>query len=238
MNLGIEFVFKLRSVTAQQIASSVDLTPLRSTFQECVVGGQSFGLDDAIKFVSDSREYHFLITDVNDHAKISLASLATQEISVLRIEAVENLEEHLSGLASLYFGEDHFVSVRAFNKDYERVQNATSLSVLSRAGIDTSCVNMVSNGLPFPLEKSIVDTSSNPGRRELRVGYIEAIGHVMGFGKPLVAQLSLDVDRLREFGVVEQSSDGVMFFADQIFDDSADSQANQIQLRNILYRVE
>jgi hypothetical protein len=41
---------------------------------------------------------------------------------------------------------------------------------------------MKSNGLPHPLDQMIVDTSHNPGRRLLRDGYVEAIGHRMWLG--------------------------------------------------------
>jgi hypothetical protein len=41
---------------------------------------------------------------------------------------------------------------------------------------------MKSNDLPPPLDQMIVDTSRNPGRRILRDGYVEAIGHRMWLG--------------------------------------------------------
>lgn len=42
---------------------------------------------------------------------------------------------------------------------------------------------MKSNGLPFPLEQQIIDTSQNPGRRILRDGFVEAVGSVMWLGE-------------------------------------------------------
>ena len=42
---------------------------------------------------------------------------------------------------------------------------------------------MSANGLRYPLEQEIIDTSSNPGRRVLRKGYIEAVGAVMWLGE-------------------------------------------------------
>lgn len=41
---------------------------------------------------------------------------------------------------------------------------------------------MKSNDLPPPLDQMIVDTSRNPGRRVLRDGYVEAVGHRMWLG--------------------------------------------------------
>lgn len=42
---------------------------------------------------------------------------------------------------------------------------------------------MKSNGLPPPLERTIVDISHNPGRWVFRDGFIEAVGAVMWFGE-------------------------------------------------------
>ena len=42
---------------------------------------------------------------------------------------------------------------------------------------------MISNNLPPPLEKMIIDTSNNPGRRIIRMGYVEAIGSPMWLGR-------------------------------------------------------
>jgi len=43
---------------------------------------------------------------------------------------------------------------------------------------------MKSNGLPYPLEQRIIDTSKNPGRCILKRGYHEAVGSVVWLGEP------------------------------------------------------
>ena len=60
-------------------------------------------------------------------------------------------------------------------------QNAADQSLYICAGKDFSKLPMRSNGAPYPLEAMVIDTSQNPGRRVIRMGYIEAVGAVMWF---------------------------------------------------------
>jgi hypothetical protein len=49
-------------------------------------------------------------------------------------------------------------------------------------GMSIEGLRMISNGLPFPLEQKIVDISRNPGRFELRQGYVVVAAAYMWFG--------------------------------------------------------
>ena len=40
----------------------------------------------------------------------------------------------------------------------------------------------MSNELPKPLNKTVIDVSANPGRRVLKTGYVEMVGPQMWFG--------------------------------------------------------
>ena len=71
------------------------------------------------------------------------------------------------------------VSVRWFDEDYEFWQNAHDPLQFQSRGRTLDGVQLVSNGLPPPLERNVVDISTNPGRRLLRRGYVEGIGHRM-----------------------------------------------------------
>lgn len=71
-----------------------------------------------------------------------------------------------------------FVMGWIFNREYDYWQNAADPILYSTAGIAPP-TPLVSNGLPSPLEKSVVDISRNPGRRTLRKGYVEAVGSFM-----------------------------------------------------------
>ncbi|SHJ96806.1 hypothetical protein SAMN02745181_2901 [Rubritalea squalenifaciens DSM 18772] len=65
--------------------------------------------------------------------------------------------------------------------EYDFWQNAVDTLQYEVAGKDFSHLPMVSNGLPKPLSRNIIDISENPGRRVLKNGYIEAIGSPMWF---------------------------------------------------------
>lgn len=70
-----------------------------------------------------------------------------------------------------------------YDSDFDHWQNADD--PIEYLGEDRSCegLPMKPNGLPYPLEGMIIDTSRNPGRRVLRRGYVEAVGAVMWLGE-------------------------------------------------------
>lgn len=75
-----------------------------------------------------------------------------------------------------------FVQACLVNSDYSFWQNAADSLQYQVAGRSMAGLPMISNGLPAPLQKQVVDTSGNPGRRSLKSGYVEMVGHVMWFG--------------------------------------------------------
>lgn len=75
-----------------------------------------------------------------------------------------------------------FVSAWVADADYQFWQNAEDISQYRSGGRPWKHLPVKSNGLPPPLERTIVGISHNPGRWALRVGFIEAVGAVMWFG--------------------------------------------------------
>jgi len=78
--------------------------------------------------------------------------------------------------------EGFLILARIYDDQYEHWQNAKDPLLFQVAGRSMDGLPMKSNGLPPPLNKVIVDTSANPGRRVLRDGYVEAVGHKMWLG--------------------------------------------------------
>lgn len=72
-----------------------------------------------------------------------------------------------------------FYSARLADSEFEFWQNADQLCLYERRGRSYEGKPLVSNGLPFPLEETVVDISHNPGRRIFREGFIEAVGYKM-----------------------------------------------------------
>jgi hypothetical protein len=73
--------------------------------------------------------------------------------------------------------------------DYHYWQNAKDPVQYTSAGKPLPDLPMKSNGLPFPLEQQIFDTSRNPGRFVHRGEYVEAIGSPMWFSDKFWAML-------------------------------------------------
>ncbi|WP_434290578.1 hypothetical protein [Celeribacter sp. SCSIO 80788] len=75
-----------------------------------------------------------------------------------------------------------FTQAHLVDRRYEYLQNIYDPLQFKALGLSVAGLPMKSNGLPFPLEQKIVDTSRNPGRFALRQGYIEASAAYMWFG--------------------------------------------------------
>ena len=76
----------------------------------------------------------------------------------------------------------NFVQAHFVDKNYQYLQNIYDPIQFKALGLSMEGLPMKSNGLPFPLEQQIVDTSQNPGRYRLCQGYVEASAAYMWFG--------------------------------------------------------
>ena len=99
------------------------------------------------------------------------------------------IEEKIPGAAhswdtwvSPFLGEPDFVQAWVSDVEYDHWQNASDPIEYTVVGRDYSHLPLRSNGLPFPLEQLVIDTSANPGRWTMRMGYIEAVGSTMWLG--------------------------------------------------------
>jgi hypothetical protein len=78
--------------------------------------------------------------------------------------------------------DENFVQAHLVDKNYQSLQNMSDPLIFKELGLSTNGLPMKSNGLPFPLEQQIVDTSRNPGRYALKQGYVEVSAAAMWFG--------------------------------------------------------
>jgi hypothetical protein len=88
----------------------------------------------------------------------------------------------LATVAQLATGGSSLIWGREYDAEYDLWQNAADPIQYELNGRSTDDRSLRWNGLPAPLGRWIVDTSKNPGRRVLRHGYAEAIGHRMLLG--------------------------------------------------------
>ena len=101
--------------------------------------------------------------------------------------------------AATLSGIDLFVSGYLADREYEKWQNETDPRMYRLHSRAYEHLPMRSNGMPRPLERTIIDTSGNPGRRILRrqEGYVEAIGAVMWLGSRFSERTGADLGALK-----------------------------------------
>lgn len=102
-----------------------------------------------------------------------------------------------------FSGREGFVMSWIAATDYDYWQNAQDPRIFHAAGLDWSKLARVSNGLPPPLEMEVIDTSSNPGRRTMRLGYVEAVGSVMHVSNDFSCLTGFDVQDAPLFPTIE-----------------------------------
>ncbi len=155
----------------------------------------------------------------------------TTGVKIFQLHIEEKIGGSVDGrsLVSDFLEDPNFLSGRIADAEFEYWENADQLCLYEWKGRSHEGKRLVSNGLPFPLEEMVVDTSDNPGRRLFKPGYIEALGYEMwlsldylrrigrpdvqglrlaGWNVELLAQgalhLAVERDTLRENGPQEQ----------------------------------
>ena len=141
---------------------------------------------------------------------LRLSSVSNHQLGFLTADGVEMGRERAWVER---FGGQHLILARGYDKEYEHWQNAEDPLEYEAEGRSMDGLPMRSNDLPPPLAQMIVDTSQNPGRRVLRTGYVEAVGHHMWLGPEFFNRVP-GVDRgavLSAAGLqVEELDDGVL----------------------------
>ena len=97
---------------------------------------------------------------------------------------------------------------------------------------------MIHNGLPDPVGRMVIDVSNNPGLRDIRKGYIEAIGARMWFSEKFLALINRTIEEIQDAYPckIEKYNEDVYQLSASvgIFKDSS-TEAEQRQLRAALY---
>jgi len=170
-------------------------------------------------------------------AGVSLGRIRNHNLTRLLIDVLQPLEWHC--IVALLDRLGPVVSARYVDSAYAFWQNAKDTIHYRTLGRSMEGLPMKSNGLPFPLEQQVVDTSQNPGRRILRSGYVEAIGHRMWLGPEYFRRVpGADRDAVRNAAWlrVTETNDGLLEIvaADEPFTEST-PQDVQDRLRRLLF---
>jgi hypothetical protein len=169
---------------------------------------------------------------------MTFAPLARFGIALVRVE-------HLAQATSAQDWIEPFLSVRGFrgarifDEEYEFWQNAEDLLQYRTRGRRYEHLPLRSNGLPPPLQQTVVDTTKNPGRRVLRAGAVEAIGSEMWLGSEFWAIAGSDDAQVKSQAWLRSDDRGDALYlkaADKPFDSGeGESGALQERLRGLLF---
>ena len=114
-------------------------------------------------------------------ARVTFVPLPRFAIALARVEELDS-EALARSWIRPFLELNGLIGARIFDAEYEFWQNAEDLLSYRTRGRPFDNLPLKSNGLPPPLERTVVDISMNPGRRVLRRGGVESIGSEMWLG--------------------------------------------------------
>jgi hypothetical protein len=177
----VEIIFELDSLSAEDAARrSIEVLGLKNSqvnlYQE-VMSAES-ALE---RIVRDGKpSFNIETAAVSIHFS-TIRAYQQQLLTICKKEACQlsTWEQILSS----FLGCKGFTQACLLSDEYTFWQNAADPLQYQAAGRSYDGLPLVSNGLPSPLEKLVIDTSQNPGRRIIKVGYVEMVGHAMWLGQ-------------------------------------------------------
>ncbi len=140
------------------------------------------------KEISLGSVYENIYKSENKHFRIALDDMLIDYGVVTAwkhvLVSVKSQSSHCEWdkLISNFLGKAIFIQAWISDNTYNFWQNATDPLQYKAYGKSFSELPIKSNNLPPPLEQVEIDISANPGRRIIKKGYIEAIGHHMWLG--------------------------------------------------------
>jgi len=233
----VEMVFKLDSLNAVDVARRVvDMLCLQES--QVRLYGKAMSASLALqKIAKDDKPFFNMEADA---ASIHFATMKAYQQQLLTISKKEGLElAKWEEIIRPFLDYEGFAQACLVNDEYLLWQNAADPIQYQAAGRSYSHLPLVSNGLPSPLQKMVVDTSGNPGRRIIKIGYVEMIGHAMWFGRPFWSLVGEDHRRALlatpAYQVTTMSNDIIRVLAsDKPFVDVT-TKAVQEDLRRLLF---
>lgn len=142
--------------------------------------GTPMSLSEASRKLAKDGRPSFLLN--GQGIEIHLSRITNHKVDVLEIRVEAQPPKPWEVFVTAFL-DKNLVMAWVADSEYEFWQNAEDLQHYRTHGKSFDHLPRRSNGLPPPLEQSVVDISENPGRRTLRIGYCEAIGSVMWLGK-------------------------------------------------------
>jgi hypothetical protein len=195
----LDVVFELDSLTGSEAARRCfDALGLR--FSQVKLHDVVMSAEAALEKLAKERRISFNIE--TDSISIRLATVAAYRNQALIIEKrAEGSIPSWEHVLHPFLECAGFTQACSLDQEYTYWQSAADPLLYRAAGRSFEGLPMKSNGLPYPLEQSVIDTSRNPGRRVINVGYVEMVGYVMWFGQAFWDRVGHHrLERLRDSG--------------------------------------
>jgi hypothetical protein len=238
----IEIVFSERLHDGASVVWGRLIQQLENFNEDAVIDGftgKKIGLADVSDYLKKNKCQSFFIELANGSVEFSY--VADKAFYRLDIKHLANSIEVARPLIEALIDEPGFVQARIYDAEYDRWQNAESLTLFEVERVEHAHLPKKSNGLPFPLTQEVVDISKNPGRWVLRNGYIEAVGAFMWVSKYLLQLVGVDEKKLMDIDCFAvEDLGGVLKIAayNQCFTAAVGAQAErQDLLREVLFNA-
>jgi hypothetical protein len=179
----LELVFQLESIKPAEVLQilSSQLSKRCSEDYKVNFSDKVISLGEINTAFVKSQKVNFNLE--TEEIRIDVVSITNYKQILISIE--EKLNQHINCNDWVY----DFLNVKGFVQawvcdiDYNYWQNAYDPIQYAASGRSYDSLPLKSNGLPFPLEQMVIDVSANVAKREIKVGYVEAIGCPMWLGE-------------------------------------------------------
>lgn len=163
---------------------------------------------------------------------------ANSQINILFVDNVRIILDEFENILKPLFQNPSFLQGRIYDEKYDIWQNMNDIGYYESSDRDHSHLLKKNNGKPYPLEATIIDTSSNPGRYIFHDGYIEFLGSTMWFGREFLNFLNSDIEKMKELSFIntECFDNYIKIIAqDKPFVENDGTEDKQRLLRSLLY---
>ncbi|WP_141233535.1 hypothetical protein [Lysobacter antibioticus] len=170
-------IFSARSVSAKEawLRILAQLSRENSSESTYTVNGQIIAIHDVENMIPSGTGQHFNVQGNTYEFDLTIVGAYAHDAIRVRGAAQTDWDSWLHALK----GAGQFVQAYVVNVEYDYWQNASDPLQYIARDVPYQHLPSTSNGLPPPLERTIIDISGNPGRRVLHQGFIEALGSPM-----------------------------------------------------------
>ncbi len=235
-NVLIEIVLEIDKLSSKEaLVLIIKEMSKRGILSGLNIKGKNITPDELINRVNNFGEWSF---------EVSAAGLSFQFGSLRRFDLVlVHLQEQVPGASGgwknwlePFLWSESFVQAWVSDVEFDHWQNAKDLSFYTDRKDKLAEVKIISNNLPPPLTRDIVDVSNNPGRRVLKQGYVECVGLSMWLGRNFWQKIGgFDIKRLQDAGWrVSEESESITLLESEAFDEKHPKFAQEL-LRSALY---